>query len=148
MPMPLPTTLPEPIKMQLVSYKKGLQEFAETNGIPRGTVYGVLVKGGAKLRGLRNLIKCAEVLGVPAADLLAILNINDIQIRYKKTRELISSIGVEYLIDMDQIIGVRPGTFHSLMIRQGGLFALNKCKLISDALELSLEDFFVIMVKK
>ena len=28
--------------------KNGLQEFAETNGLPHGTVYGVFLKGGAR----------------------------------------------------------------------------------------------------
>lgn len=141
MPLPLPETLPEEIKLRIESYDRGLIGFAEQNGIPRSTVYGMFLNGGSQRKGLKQLVAYAKELKTKAADILYIIRIDDENTRRYELGKLLTTAGARRMTSLDKSTGMPEGTFHKLTMQRRGLRLLNRCELVSKNLGMTLEEF-------
>lgn len=147
MPRPLPESLPDPLKMRLESYERGLIGFGEKTGLSRGGVYSMFLDGGGQLRSLRNLIKFAQALNTSSEHLLSILQIDDESQRRLKLLELIYANRMKHFIDVDIAAGLSKNTFTQMAIARRGLKILIRCSLIAQGLEMSLDGLAKISTK-
>jgi hypothetical protein len=134
--------------MQLESYDRGLIGFAEEKGLSRGSVYSMFLYGGGQFRGLRNLVRFAQVLDTTAEHLLAIFQISEESMRRLKLIELIYANGMKHFIDVDIAAGLSKNTFTQMAITRRGLKILDRCSVVANGLGMSLDRFAEISSKK
>lgn len=140
MSSPIPETLPLEIKERIASYGS-LRNFAVMNQLNVHGIYGMFLNGGSQRKGLKQLVSCAQKLGVSTKTLFDIIKIEDINIRRYKINTLLTTAGIKNMIDVDIAAGLPRQTLYSFVVPRRGMRLLERCEIVSRSLGMTLEEF-------